>query len=67
MRQEETYLYQAYLLRLWREDGSSHWRASMESPHTGQRFNFANLFEMIRFIEVQTGEKVENSVLRDGE
>jgi hypothetical protein len=37
--------YLAYLLRLWRvnDDGKPVWRASLESPHTGERHGFANL------------------------
>ncbi len=36
--------YQSYLLRLWREnDGEGDWRASLESPQTGERSGFASL------------------------
>ena len=36
--------YLSYLLRLWQADadGELVWRASLESPHTGERLGFAD-------------------------
>jgi len=48
--------YQSYLLRLWRtqSDEQDIWRASLESPGTGQRHGFASLQELFRFLQTQT-------------
>ena len=50
--------YYSYLLRLWQEteeEGKWIWRASLESPLTGERFGFADLAELCSFLEEQTG------------
>ena len=57
--------YQSYLLRLWpvRDKGEAIWRASLESPHSGERYNFANLAELFAFLQRQAGQltdKTEN-------
>lgn len=44
--------YTSYLLRLWRvasEEGAT-WRASLESPHSGERWGFASVDEMCEFL-----------------
>ncbi|MEJ2208326.1 MAG: hypothetical protein P8129_04735 [Anaerolineae bacterium] len=45
--------YVAYLLRLWQVDGGQDapWRASLESPETGERLGFAGLGELFAFLE----------------
>jgi hypothetical protein len=45
--------YVAYLLRLWQaEEGeNAPWRASLESPQTGERRGFAGLAELFAFLE----------------
>jgi hypothetical protein len=45
--------YVSYLLRLWRaSDGEGPaWRASLESPHTGERRGFASLDELFDFLQ----------------
>jgi hypothetical protein len=45
------------MLRTWRGSGdwNSVWRASVESPHTGERYGFANLEMLFAFLE----EKIE--------
>jgi len=50
--------YLAYMLRLWRvnDGGNSVWRASVESPHSGERYGFANLELLFAFLEEKTGE-----------
>jgi len=47
--------YLSYLLRLWRipTAGEATWRASLESPHTGERWGFADLEEMVAFLRRQ--------------
>jgi len=48
--------YFAYMLRLWQvsSDGEPIWRASVESPHSGERHGFANLERFFAFLEEQT-------------
>ena len=50
--------YQSYLLRLWEthEKGTRIWRASVESPITGERTGFATLQALFAFLQAQTGE-----------
>jgi hypothetical protein len=50
--------YLAYMLRMWQvnDGGDSVWRASVESPHTGERHGFANLELLFAFLEEKTGE-----------
>jgi hypothetical protein len=52
--QEPRYL--AYLLRLWQagSDEELTWRASLESPRTGERLGFASLDALVKFLEEQT-------------
>jgi hypothetical protein len=49
--------YLAYMLRLWQvsSDGEPIWRASLESPHSGERKGFAKLETLFAFLEAQTG------------
>lgn len=51
--------YLAYMLRLWRVDGSQEpaWRASLESPHTGERHVFIDLGALFSFLEHRTGDR----------
>jgi hypothetical protein len=51
--------YLAYMLRLWQvsSDGEPIWRASLESPHTGERHSFANLELLFAFLEEQKGSQ----------
>jgi hypothetical protein len=53
--------YLAYMLRLWQvsSDGEPIWRASVESPHSGERRGFANLEMLFAFLEEQTGGQLK--------
>ena len=44
--------YLAYMLRLWQvsNNGEPIWRASLESPHTGERKGFASLDDLFDFL-----------------
>ena len=55
--------YVSYLLRLWRGSGeeTAVWRASLESPHTGERRGFASLDELFDFLRQQTGVSSDSS------
>jgi len=54
IREPEPYL--AYMLRLWRVDDDPRlvWRASVESPHSGERRAFANLQDLFSFLHERT-------------
>ena len=47
--------YYAYMLRLWRSEsqGRRQWRASLESPHTGERQLFSDLGQLFDFLSEQ--------------
>jgi hypothetical protein len=48
--------YLSYLLRLWQtsDRGKQVWRASLESPGTGERQGFASLEDLFNFLQAQT-------------
>jgi hypothetical protein len=54
--------YLAYMLRLWEasSDEELDWRASLESPHTGERHGFANLEMLFAFLEKKTDDRLEH-------
>jgi hypothetical protein len=56
-------LYLSYLLRLWQETGEGLpvWRASLESPQSGERRGFADLASLIAFLEEQIGASAEDT------
>lgn len=49
--------YFSFMLRMWRANGEGEaaWRASLESPHTGERIGFASLEELFIFLRQQAG------------
>jgi hypothetical protein len=53
--------YRYYLLRLWRagEEGAPALRILLVSPHTGERWSFTSLAEMVEFLEREMGEEQE--------
>ena len=53
---DRTSKYLSYLIRLWEADvdGRKVWRASAESPHTGERHAFADLSLLLDFLGEQT-------------
>jgi hypothetical protein len=53
--------YLSYLLRLWRarERGRPVWRASLQSPHTGERVSFRTLDELCAFLRRQSGRALD--------
>lgn len=42
----------SYLLRMWQVQGADSlgWRASLENPHTGEKFFFASLSRLYQFL-----------------
>jgi hypothetical protein len=61
--------YISYLLRLWqiRSEGEPIWRASLESPHTGERWSFANLSDLFTFLEEETSHAVGGQIASDAD
>jgi hypothetical protein len=55
MVRKERYL--SYLLRLWQAGAGKplQWRASLESPHGGDRLSFVSLGDLFAFLEQETG------------
>ncbi|HHJ06400.1 MAG TPA: hypothetical protein ENK24_02755 [Anaerolineae bacterium] len=60
MKKETASTYLAYLLRLWRDNETVPWRASVEDARTGERRGFANLKTLLAFLEKQTGVILTN-------
>lgn len=54
----QTRRYRSYLLRMWQtNDGKEQlWRASLESPGTGERRGFANLKDLFEFLDAQADQ-----------
>jgi len=52
--------YQTYVLRLWRArcQGEWQWRASIESPHTGERQWFASLEQLFAYFSEKCASEV---------
>jgi hypothetical protein len=50
--------YMSYLLRLWqiKSGGELVWRASLESPHTGERVGLASLDDLFGFLGRRIGD-----------
>ena len=54
--------YQAYMLRLWQDQDETNpvWRASLESPHTGERQGFASLDALFDYLRQRVDQPVDN-------
>ena len=59
----------SYLMRLWKTDseGEGVWRASLESPDTGQRKGFATLRDLFAFLEQATGRRGRGETTPDSD
>jgi hypothetical protein len=57
---DEPDAYQTYLLRLWRVrcQGKWEWRASIRSPHTGERQVFADLNQLFAYLSDRCDRQV---------
>ena len=53
--------YLSYMLRLWETSNGERriWRASLESPGSGQRRGFGSLRCLVEFLEAETGYRIE--------
>lgn len=60
--------YHVYLLRLWRAQckGQWEWRASIESPGTGERQSFANLAQLSAYLGEQCERQVSDPTMLPG-
>ncbi len=45
------HFYQSYLVRLWKEESESDWRASIQDISSGECKYFSHLGELFHFIE----------------
>ena len=61
--------YLSYLLRLWRVSGKGEavWRASLESPHTGERHGLANLTDLFAFLEQEVSHASQRQAAPDAD
>ena len=61
--------YRSYLLRLYwaRVGGESYWRASLHAPQGGKPLHFANLREMVAYLEQEAGTEDEVGEQDQGE
>jgi hypothetical protein len=66
---EEQPEYLSYLLRLWRVsgEGDAVWRASLESPHTGERHGFAGFADLFTFLEQEASRAVQLQTAPDAD
>jgi hypothetical protein len=56
--------YRSYLLRLWRVGPEEAvWRASLESPHTGEHIGFASLEDLFAFLEKEVREVAQGQTM----
>lgn len=46
--------YQAYLLRFWRDDDTTPWRALLQDPVSGETYPFSSMTHLIEFLKQQT-------------
>jgi hypothetical protein len=51
--------YRVFLLRVWRAQGSTAWRMSLEEPRSGKRYGFTDLSSLMAFLADQLGATVE--------
>lgn len=67
--EQEQRRYIAYLLRLWQTRSKRElvWRASLESAHTGERRGFANLTDLLTFLEQETTHAAQPQAAPDAE
>lgn len=43
--------YQAFMLRIWREDSAAQWRIQIEDPHTNEVIGFHSLTMLHQFLD----------------
>ncbi|MCA9999163.1 MAG: hypothetical protein KDE56_25540 [Anaerolineales bacterium] len=58
--------YHAYLLRLWRDHANAPWRVSLQSADTRERRHFADLANLLAYLEEQVEQPWSGEQLPDG-
>ena len=53
--------YYAFLLRLWRVGEIGSWRATLENPHNGKTYGFADLNKLFSFLHEQIGNSDDST------
>ena len=48
--------YLSYLVRLWRSDATTVWRATLQDPHTGEHFRFETIEGLFVFLRNRMGD-----------
>jgi hypothetical protein len=43
--------FKSFLFRLWRDRDVDSWRGTLENPHDGKKFTFANINNLIDFLK----------------
>jgi hypothetical protein len=61
MSTKDTADYQAFLLRVWREDTLSGWRVQLEDPHTGQSIGFSSMKQLYEYLEKKTSDNLSDN------
>ena len=51
---QDIYRYQAYMVRLWQDDGQTTWRASVQSVQSGEVIRFSSLVALFEYLQSQT-------------
>ena len=64
--EDDQHRHLSYLLRVWTVDqnGTQIWRASLESPQTGERLGFPDLHALFAFLHQQTSTTSEPNTSR---
>lgn len=58
MTKAESDNYRAFLLRFWRDDAHSPWRATLENPHTSESLGFSSMATLFAFLQELTEQGV---------
>jgi hypothetical protein len=54
MKKPQKLHYMSFLLRIWQDDPTSGWRATLEETQTGQRHGFTKLEDLFAFLNANT-------------
>jgi len=57
--------YNAFLVRIWSDNGSTDWRATVEHVGSGERETFATIEKFITFIQKKAGLLMHQSNVKE--
>ena len=57
--QSQTLLYEAYMVRIWRDSPQSPWRASAQLVADGEIVNFGNLPALFEFLMLRSENTID--------